>query len=127
FDQAGLLAMANAGPGTNGSQFFITYAPTSWLDGGHTIFGRVFQGQDVAELLRPRDPEQMPDYDGETLETVVIVEDAATVDAAQDGAPSVEHLQALLESVIVGQINALFALDEGYSHTYDLDAEAAFW
>lgn len=127
FDQAGLLAMANAGPGTNGSQFFITYAPTSWLDGGHTIFGRVFQGQDVAELLRPRDPEQMPDYDGETLETVVIVEDAATVDATQDGAPSVEHLQALLESVIVGQINALFALDEGYSHTYDLDAEAAFW
>lgn len=127
FDQPGLLAMANAGPGTNGSQFFITYAPTSWLDGGHTIFGRVFQGLDVAELLRPRNPEQMPDYEGETLETVVIVEDSATVEATQDGAPPVEHFQALLDSVIVGQINTQFTLDEAHSHTYDLDAEAAFW
>jgi len=127
FDQPGLLAMANAGPGTNGSQFFITYAPTSWLDGGHTIFGRVFQGLDVAELLRPRNPEQMPDYEGETLETVVIVEDSATVEATQDGAPPVEHFQALLDSVIVGQINTQFTLDEAHSHTYDLDAEATFW
>ncbi len=127
FDQPGLLAMANAGPGTNGSQFFITYAPTSWLDGGHTIFGRVFQGLDVAELLRPRNPEQMPDYEGETLETVVIVEDSATVEATQDGAPPVEHFQALLDNVIVGQINTQFTLDEAHSHTYDLDAEATFW
>ena len=127
FDRYGLLAMANAGPGTNGSQFFITYGPTPWLDGNHTIFGRVFQGQDVAELLRPRDPQQMPDYEGDALETVVIIENPATVEAAADGPPTIEHLQALLESVIVGQINTLFALDEGVSHTYDLDGEAASW
>ena len=47
FDQYGLLAMANAGPGTNGSQFFITYGKPDWLNGNHTIFGRVFQGIDV--------------------------------------------------------------------------------
>ena len=43
--------MANAGPGTNGSQFFITYGKPDWLNGNHTIFGRVFQGIDVAERL----------------------------------------------------------------------------
>ncbi len=47
FDKAGKLAMANAGPNTNGSQFFITLAPTPWLTGNHTIFGEVAEGQEV--------------------------------------------------------------------------------
>jgi cyclophilin family peptidyl-prolyl cis-trans isomerase len=72
FDGAGYLAMANSGPNTNGSQFFITYVPTPWLNGRHTIFGRVVRGMDVLESLTPRDPTANPDFEGDTLETVRI-------------------------------------------------------
>ena len=51
FDSAGLLAMANAGPGTNGSQFFITLAPTTWLNNHHTIFGKVVNGIDIVNAI----------------------------------------------------------------------------
>jgi peptidyl-prolyl cis-trans isomerase A (cyclophilin A) len=51
FDRPGLLAMANAGPNTNGSQFFVTAAPTEWLTGKHTIFGEVTQGYEVVEAI----------------------------------------------------------------------------
>jgi peptidyl-prolyl cis-trans isomerase A (cyclophilin A) len=51
FDRAGLLAMANAGPNTNGSQFFVTVAPTDWLTGKHTIFGEVTEGMDVVNAI----------------------------------------------------------------------------
>jgi len=56
FDKAGLLAMANAGPGTNGSQFFITFDAADWLNGQHTIFGQVLEGEDLLSKIQRRDP-----------------------------------------------------------------------
>lgn len=61
FDRSGLLAMANSGPTSNGSQFFITFGPAEHLNGQFTIFGEVIQGMDVAESLTPRDPSQAAD------------------------------------------------------------------
>ena len=79
FDQSGLLAMANSGTNTNGSQFFITFGPAEWLNGGYTIFGKVIEGEDVLGQITRRDPEANPDFPGDTVYTVVIEESAESI------------------------------------------------
>lgn len=74
FDKAGVVAMANAGRDTNGSQFFITFGPAPQLNGGYTIFGQVIEGMDVVNGLTRRDPQQNPNYPGDAIQSITITE-----------------------------------------------------
>ncbi len=74
FDKEGVVAMANAGRDTNGSQFFITFGPTEQLNGGYTIFGQIIEGMDVVNAITRRDPDTSPTFAGDAMESVTITE-----------------------------------------------------
>ena len=74
FDKAGVVAMANAGRDTNGSQFFITFDSADYLNGGYTIFGQVIEGMDAVNGITRRDPMENPTFTGDIIETITITE-----------------------------------------------------
>jgi cyclophilin family peptidyl-prolyl cis-trans isomerase len=74
FDKAGVVAMANAGRDTNGSQFFIMFGPYGLSENDYTIFGQVISGMDVVNDITRRDPDQNPTFTGDAIESITITE-----------------------------------------------------
>ena len=74
FDKAGVVAMANSGPDTNGSQFFITFGPVNLTESDFTIFGQVTSGMDVVNGITLRDPSQNPNFTGDVIASITITE-----------------------------------------------------
>jgi cyclophilin family peptidyl-prolyl cis-trans isomerase len=102
----GVLAMANSGPGTNGSQFFVTRVPTQWLHGAHTVFGKVIEGQSVVDNMTDRDPATATES-GVTLNTVLIITDPSTVDVDYTPPPvptaqdTIDTINASIDEIFV--------------------------
>jgi peptidylprolyl isomerase len=95
-DRPGILSMANAGPGTNGSQFFITIAPTPHLDGRHTVFGFVVQGQNIVNTTRQ----------GDSIERITIIRNGSAANAFRADQENFDRLRRELDAAGSGRIQA---------------------
>ncbi len=117
-DGPGVLSMANSGANTNGSQFFITFVATPWLDGMHTVFGKVVEGLDVLLSISLRDPESAT-TPGDTLKTILIGEGApasakeATPETAKEATP--EATKEATPATSSGTAPAVVSLAQTYN------------
>lgn len=126
FDRPGWLAMANAGPGTNGSQFFITTVPTPHLNYLHTIFGEVLEGQENVEAIELRDPSTATEP-GTALNTIVIITDPAEVTTTYEApAPATQDdVTAAFAGIETMLPPELLAADEETSGIFTTEEVAA--
>ena len=109
-DKPGILSMANAGPGTNGSQFFITHVPTPWLDGKHTVFGAVMEGQSIVDAVAQEDPI-------DKIEIKRVGKDAEDWDAVAAFQQLNELAQKRIEEQKEKQAKELEKISKGFSQT----------
>ena len=111
-DGPGILSMANAGPGTNGSQFFITHMATPWLDGKHTVFGRVVQGQEVVNAIKQ----------GDRIERITIIRNGNDANAFKADQATFEALVRNAESAAAARVlmqrdNDIATIERMYPNT----------
>jgi peptidylprolyl isomerase len=111
-DGPGVLSMANAGPGTNGSQFFITHRATPWLDGKHSVFGRIVRGQEVVDAIRQ----------GDRIEKVTIIRNGSEAGAFKGDQAAFDGLlrqavAAAVEKVRVKRDEDMAEIDAKYPDT----------
>ena len=109
-DTAGILSMANSGPGTNGSQFFITHKETPWLDGRHTVFGKVVSGQDVVNKIAQNDVM-------EKVEIIRVGKEAKAFDGAKTFADVQKAKEAEKQAKMKAEAEKMKALTEGAEST----------